>query len=446
MFGHVQTPIQDAHLPISELLGISEQAKNAFYELVEPSEAANLSRQQLLPKVSAALLVLAERKMLPYNQHELSILCQQLVDEMIGVGPIQPLLDDPTVSDILVNGPDTVYVERYGKLELTSIRFRNKEHVLNVAQRIVNAIGRRIDESTPMVDARLSDGSRVNIIAPPVALMGTTISIRKFPTQRLTLQHLVEHGSLSSSMADFLALASHCRCNILVSGGTGSGKTTLLNALSRHISDDERILTIEDAAELSLDQPHWVALETRTESAEGKGEVTIRDLVRNSLRMRPDRIILGEVRGAEAFDMLQAMNTGHDGSLCTLHANSSRDALMRLANMLQMGSERLSEKVIQSQIVSAIDLVVQLERMRDGKRRITEIAEISHIDDEKIMMKSLFHFQVTAHDGEVLSGQYHSTTASIKLLDKALLMGKKAAMEACFQSQILDEENPICGQ
>lgn len=445
MFGHVQAPFKDAHLPISELLGISDRAKNAFYELVEPSEAANLSRQQLVPKVSAALLVLAERKMLPYNQHELSILCQQLVDEMIGVGPIQPLLDDPTVSDILVNGPETVYVERFGKLELTSVRFRNKEHVLNVAQRIVNAIGRRIDESTPMVDARLSDGSRVNIIAPPVALMGTTISIRKFPSQRLTLQHLVEHGSLSAAMANFLALASHCRCNILVSGGTGSGKTTLLNALSRHISDDERILTIEDAAELSLDQPHWVALETRTESAEGKGEVTIRDLVRNSLRMRPDRIILGEVRGAEAFDMLQAMNTGHDGSLCTLHANSSADALMRLANMLQMGAERLSEKVIQSQIVSAIDLVVQLERMRDGKRRITDIAEISHIEDDKIIMKPLFHFQVTAHDGEVLSGQYQANTPSQSLLDKALVMGKQVAMEACFHSKIPDGEHSTCG-
>lgn len=445
MFGHVQAPFKDAHLPISELLGISEQAKNAFYELVEPSEAANLSRQQLVPKVSAALLVLAERKMLPYNQHELSILCQQLVDEMIGVGPIQPLLDDPTVSDILVNGPETVYVERFGKLELTSVRFRNKEHVLNVAQRIVNAIGRRIDESTPMVDARLSDGSRVNIIAPPVALMGTTISIRKFPSQRLTLQHLVEHGSLSAAMADFLALASHCRCNILVSGGTGSGKTTLLNALSRHISNDERILTIEDAAELSLDQPHWVALETRTESAEGKGEVTIRDLVRNSLRMRPDRIILGEVRGAEAFDMLQAMNTGHDGSLCTLHANSSADALMRLANMLQMGAERLSEKVIQSQIVSAIDLVVQLERMRDGKRRITEVAEISHIENDKIIMKPLFHFQVTGHDGEVLSGQYQANTPSQSLLDKALVMGKQAVMEACFHSKIPDGEHSTCG-
>lgn len=445
MFGHVQAPFKDAHLPISELLGISEQTKNAFYELVEPSEAANLSRQQLVPKVSAALLVLAERKMLPYNQHELSILCQQLVDEMIGVGPIQPLLDDPTVSDILVNGPETVYVERFGKLELTSVRFRNKEHVLNVAQRIVNAIGRRIDESTPMVDARLSDGSRVNIIAPPVALMGTTISIRKFPSQRLTLQHLVEHGSLSAVMADFLALASHCRCNILVSGGTGSGKTTLLNALSRHISNDERILTIEDAAELSLDQPHWVALETRTESAEGKGEVTIRDLVRNSLRMRPDRIILGEVRGVEAFDMLQAMNTGHDGSLCTLHANSSADALMRLANMLQMGAERLSEKVIQSQIVSAIDLVVQLERMRDGKRRITEVAEISHIENDKIIMKPLFHFQVTGHDGEVLSGQYKANTHSQSLLDKALVMGKQSAMEACFHSKIPDGEHSTCG-
>lgn len=350
------------------LLTLSDAAREAFYELVEPSVAATLPRDALLERVTRALAQLSTRRMLPYNRQELTLLARQLVDEMVGVGPLQPLLDDPEVSDILVNGPDKVYVERHGKLTLSGVRFRDRQHVFNVAQRIVNAVGRRVDESTPMVDARLADGSRVNVIAPPVALCGTTISIRKFPSSRLTLTHLVEKGALSDAMARFLGLAARSRFNLLISGGTGSGKTTLLNALSKHINDDERIITIEDAAELSLDQPHWVPLETRNESAEGKGEVSVRALVRNALRMRPDRIILGEVRGAEAFDMLQAMNTGHDGSLCTLHANTPEDALLRLTNMLQMGAERLSEQIIQAQIASAVDLVVQLERMRDGQR------------------------------------------------------------------------------
>ncbi|MDO6708217.1 CpaF family protein [Photobacterium sp. 1_MG-2023] len=430
MFGKQNQP---ALAREGELLAMSEQAREAFYQQVEPSVAAKLSPQALFRQVSDALHTIAAQKLLPYNATELARLTQQMVDEMIGIGPIQPLLDDPSVSDILVNGPHSVYVERNGKLERTRIRFHDKQHVLNVAQRIVNAVGRRVDESTPMVDARLADGSRVNVIAPPLALHGTTISIRKFPAGRLTLDALVSHQSLSPEMARFLALAAEGRFNMLVSGGTGSGKTTLLNALSQHISEDERILTIEDAAELSLDQPHWVPLETRNESAEGKGEVTIRQLVRNALRMRPDRIILGEVRGSEAFDMLQAMNTGHDGSLCTLHANNPQDAMIRLSNMLQMGAEKLSESIIQSQIVSAVDLVVQLERMRDGKRRITAISEVADVQQGRILMKPIFRFRYQKVDRTGIEGVFEPCGISEALLEKAAQAGLDQALQACCQ-------------
>lgn len=431
MFKHNALPLQGRG---SELLAMTDQAKTMFYELVEPSIAATLSRDELLPRVRDALGTISARKMLPYNSQELAVLSQQLVDEMIGIGPIQSLLEDPDVSDILVNGPETVYVERRGKLERTNIRFRDAKHVLNVAQRIVNAIGRRVDESNPMVDARLSDGSRVNVIAPPLALHGTCISIRKFPASKLMLEQLVDHGSMSAAMAQFLALATHVRCNILISGGTGSGKTTLLNALSRHISEEERILTIEDAAELSLAQPHWVALETRNASSEGNGEVTVRDLVKNALRMRPDRIVLGEVRGAEAFDMLQAMNTGHDGSLCTLHANNPQDAIVRLTNMLQMGGERLSDHIIRSQIVSAIDLVIQLERMRDGKRRITAISEVVGVQGEHIELSPIFRFELSHVDQLKISGDYRALSISEHLIEKAAHFAMDNELRATVES------------
>ncbi|NIY84623.1 CpaF family protein [Vibrio hepatarius] len=417
-----------------ELLSMTDDAKSAFYELVDPSIAASLSRDDLLPRVKDALNTISGRKMLPYNRQELAVLGLQLVDEMVGIGPIQPLLEDPDVSDILVNGPETIYVERRGKLEKTDIRFRDAKHVLNVAQRIVNAIGRRVDESNPMVDARLKDGSRVNVIAPPLALHGTCISIRKFPASKLMLSNLVDNDSLSEQMAEFLALATYCRCNILISGGTGSGKTTLLNALSRHISEDERILTIEDAAELSLAQPHWVPLETRNASTEGNGEVTVRDLVKNALRMRPDRIVLGEVRGAEAFDMLQAMNTGHDGSLCTLHANNPQDAIVRLTNMLQMGGERLSDHIIRSQIVSAIDLVVQLERMRDGRRRITAISEVVGMKGEQIELSPVFRFELTRAEQQNIYGRFTAQSISPTLLDKAAHFAKEEALRHCVEA------------
>ncbi len=429
------------HVQSHTLLAMPDEAKAAFYELVDPSVTASLSREELLPRVKDALNTISARKMLPYNRQELAVLSIQLVDEMVGIGPIQSLLDDPEVSDILVNGPDNIYVERRGKLEKTSVRFRDSKHVLNVAQRIVNAVGRRVDESNPMVDARLKDGSRVNVIAPPLALHGTCISIRKFSTNKLKLDQLIANESVSEEMAEFLALATYCRSNILISGGTGSGKTTLLNALSFHISEDERILTIEDTAELALAQPHWVPLETRNASTEGNGEVSVRDLVKNALRMRPDRIVLGEIRGSEAFDMLQAMNTGHDGSLCTLHANSPQDAVMRLTNMLQMGGERLSEHIVRSQIVSAIDLVVQLERMRDGRRRVTAISEVVGVEGEQIKLKPVFLFELLSADQQTITGKFKPYSISDELLDKAAHFAKEQAMLDCLEkAQVADRE------
>lgn len=330
------------------------------------------------------------------NQIEQRRLTREIVDDMVRLGPLQALMDDIDVSDIMVNGPRQVFVERHGRLQATEQRFRDAEHLMNLAQRIASGVGRRIDEASPMVDARLPDGSRVNIIAPPLALDGACISIRKFARQTITLDRLAEFGSLSPRMGDFLRIAARARLNILVSGGTGSGKTTLLNALSQHIDPQERIVTIEDAAELRLQQPHVVRLETRPPSLEGKGEVTQRDLLKNALRMRPDRILLGEVRGAEAFDMLQAMNTGHDGSLSTLHANSPDDAVLRLENMLNMGSISMPSSLIRRQLASALDLLVQVERMADGRRRVTSISEVRPQGHDDLICVPLFTWEAGA--------------------------------------------------
>ena len=323
---------------------------------------------------------------------------------MLGLGPIEPLLADESVTEIMINGPKQVYVESGGKLEQTDVTFRDNSHVLAVATRIVTAVGRRIDESTPLVDARLLDGSRVNIIIPPLAIDGPTITIRKFSKKKITLDVMRRIGSLSPQMAMVLKIASRCRLNILISGGTGSGKTTLLNAMSQMIDHGERIVTIEDAAELQLQQPHVVRLETRPPNLEGHGEITMRDLLKNALRMRPDRIILGECRGGEAIDMLQAMNTGHDGSLSTVHANRPREALMRLENMVGLGGVNLAPHAIRSQIVSAIDLVVQVSRMRDGGRRVTHISEVTGMEGDVVSMQDLFTCEVMGEtsDGKLI--------------------------------------------
>ena len=364
---------------------------------IEPVSAVRMTEPELRVLVNSMVGEIANERSVLLNKDEQDALARHIVDEMVGLGPIEPLLHDLSVSDILVNGPDMIYVERRGKLQLTDLKFRHNDHVLNVAQRIASSIGRSIDESSPMLDARLRDGSRVNVVIPPLSLEGACISIRKFSQSVPDFSHFVDAGSLSPALARALEIAARCRLNIIVSGGTGSGKTTLLNALSRMIDPDERIITIEDAAELRLQQAHVISLETRPPNIEGRGQIDQRSLVRNALRMRPDRIIIGEVRGPEAFDMMQAMNTGHDGSMSTIHSNSGRDALARIENMVLMANVNMPVRPIRTQIVSALDLVIQTERMRDGVRRVTEVVEVAGLEEETFTLNTLFKFE---YEGE----------------------------------------------
>jgi len=340
----------------------------------------------------------------PLSRKQRQLIIERIEDEVMGLGPLEPLLADPTISDILVNGADTIYIERRGKLELTNAQFTNQAHLLNTIDRIVSAVGRRIDESSPMVDARLADGSRVNAIIPPLAIDGAMLSIRRFGIDLLGMDNLIELQTLTAEVAQVLEAIVKARLNIVVSGGTGSGKTTMLNILSGYIPEDERIVTIEDSAELQLRQPHVVRLETRPPNIESKGEVTSRDLVRNSLRMRPERIIIGEVRGGEALDMLQAMNTGHDGSITTIHANAPRDSLGRIENMVSMAGVNFPINALRSQIASAIDIVLQIGRLEDGQRKLLSVQEINGMEGDIITMSELFKFQREGmdEDGKVI--------------------------------------------
>ncbi len=333
-------------------------------------------------------------------------LTQEVLNEVLGYGPIQPLLDDPDVSEIMVNGPKKVYIEKKGRLTKTGVIFDNNEHVMRIIDRIILPLGRRVDADSPTVDARLPDGSRVNAIIPPVALDGPTITIRKFRKDKLSVQQLVEFGTITAPMAEFLRACVVSRLNIVISGGTGSGKTTLLNVLSGMIPADERILTIEDAAELQLQQDHIVRLETKSASLEGKGMVSIRDLVRNALRMRPDRIIVGECRGGETLDMLQAMNTGHDGSLTTVHANTPRDALSRMETLVMMAGMEMPLKVIRQQISAAIDLIIQQTRLKDGTRKVTAVTEVAGMEGETVVLTDIFRFEQTGMtpEGKIIGG------------------------------------------
>ncbi|MBV9077083.1 MAG: CpaF family protein, partial [Methylobacteriaceae bacterium] len=334
----------------SSIHKIKEQVLPRLLERVDPEAAATLNKDELAEEFRPIIgEVLAELK-LTLNRREQFALEKVLVDELLGLGPLEELLNDPNVSDIMVNGPDQTYVERKGKLEIANIQFRDEEHLFQIAQRICNSVGRRVDQTTPLADARLKDGSRVNVIVPPLSLRGTAISIRKFSAKPITLDMMAGFGSMSTKMATALKIAGACRFNVVISGGTGSGKTTMLNALSKMIDPGERVLTIEDAAELRLQQPHWLPLETRPANLEGQGEITIRDLVKNALRMRPDRIILGEIRGSECFDLLAAMNTGHDGSMATLHSNSPRECLARMENMVMMSDIKVPKEAISRQI------------------------------------------------------------------------------------------------
>jgi pilus assembly protein CpaF len=415
------TPPEAAPNTVSEAVSEAKDRIQALLmDALDPAEASKLERQalELQLKDLVAELLLAEKIML--NGREQAQLVAMLVDDMVGLGPIEPLLADDSITEIMVNGPKQVYVERDGKVSLSGVVFHDDRHVMNAAIRIASRIGRRIDESSPYCDARLEDGSRVNIVVPPLALDGPTITIRKFAKKKFTLENLTERGSLSPAMRAALMVAGRAGVNVLISGGTGSGKTTLLNAISETIDSDERIVTIEDAAELQLQQPHVVRLETRPANLEGKGEVGMRELLKNALRMRPDRIILGEVRGSEVVDMLQAMNTGHDGSLCTVHANNPREALTRLENLIAMAGIDLPAKAARTQIASAIDLIVQTSRMRDGSRRVTHITEIVGTEGDVITTQDLFVFNYEGEDkdGNVI-GSCDYTGIQPKMLEKA---------------------------
>ena len=420
------------HLPDSRArTEHKERVRNILLTRIDSTAVSRLPRAALRAEIAKLVHEIATSERLHLNEIEENAFATELTDDLIGLGPLEPLLDDEDVTDILVNGPNDVFVERLGKLEKTAARFRGVQHVVNVAQRIAAAVGRRIDEASPLVDARLADGSRVNIVLGPLVLNGGTISIRKFPKYSLTLEDMVRTANLSPAMARFLEVAARIRANVLICGGSGSGKTTLLNAVSRGIDNRERIITIEDAVELRLQQPHVVQMETRAPNIEGVGAVPQRELVRNALRMRPDRIIVGEVRGPEAFDMLQAMNTGHDGSMSTVHANSPRDALYRFENMVMMANLNLPLGAIRMQIGSAVHLVVHTERMRDGIRRVQKIAEVGGVGGDAISLRDLFTFE---YRGERRDGTIEGVFESSRMRPDIAIRAQQFGLER----QLLD--------
>ncbi|MGZ8306987.1 MAG: CpaF family protein [Allosphingosinicella sp.] len=413
---------------------IKEQVLPRLLERVDPEAAATLSKDELAEEFRPIIgEVLAELK-INLNRREQFALEKVLVDELLGLGPLEELLSDPDISDIMVNGPNQTFIEKRGKLQLAQIQFRDEEHLFQIAQRIVNKVGRRVDQTTPLADARLQDGSRVNVIIPPLSLRGTAISIRKFSEKPITVDMMKNFGSMSDKMATVLKIAGASRFNIIISGGTGSGKTTMLNALSKLIDPGERVITIEDAAELRLQQPHWLPLETRPPNLEGQGAITIRDLVINALRMRPDRIILGEIRGSECFDLLAAMNTGHDGSMATLHSNSPRECLARMENMVMMSDIKVPKEAISRQIADSVDLIVQVKRLRDGTRRTTNITEVIGLEGDVIVTQELFKFEYLDEtaDGKII-GEYRSMGLRPYTLEKAKQFGfDQPYLEACL--------------
>jgi pilus assembly protein CpaF len=403
---------------------LKSRVHHKLIEKLDLSTIDTIPQDQLRGQVRLALEAIIAGETLPLSRADREKLIEEVVHETLGLGPIEPLLADPTVSDILVNGHDQVYVERFGKLELTGVKFKDDNHVRQIIDRIVAAVGRRVDESSPMVDARLPDGSRVNAIIPPLSIDGPVLSIRRFGANPLTANDLLTFESMTPAMLELLKGVVKAKLNVLISGGTGAGKTTLLNVLSGFVPGEERVVTIEDAAELQLQQEHIVRLETRPPNIEGRGRITQRDLVRNALRMRPDRIIVGEVRGDEALDMLQAMNTGHDGSLTTIHANTPRDALSRVETMVLMAGLELPEKAIREQIASALNVVVQIARLTDGRRKVTNVAEIVGMEGNVVTMQDIFVFERlgVSEDGTVL-GRFRATGIRPKFAERLFVAG-----------------------
>lgn len=404
--------------------------------LVNPDAAVKLNYEELLSQVERAVGQIASDERLTINGIEQKLISEELANDMLGIGPLEPLMKDDEITDIMVVGPNTIYVDRRGKgRELSGLSFRDGKHLIAVGQRIARNVGRKIDENTPLVDARLQDGSRVNIVFPPITLDGASISIRKFPKETFQLADLQRVGSFSQEIGEFLKLAAEARLNFVISGGTGSGKTTLLNAMTKHFSQDERIVTIEDAAELKILMPHVVRMETRASSSEGNNQVNQTALVKNSLRMNPDRIIIGEVRGGEAFDFLQAANTGHDGSCASLHANTCRDALSRLENMVLMAGYDLPARAIRGQIASAIDLVIQIERLKDKKRRITSISEVIGMEGEVISLQELFKFKIDNFTTAGVEGHWKKANVKPRGMDKFRAHGLEYKISEIFGKQ-----------
>jgi pilus assembly protein CpaF len=383
---------------------------NALIDSIDLSQLATMESQAAREEIRDIVSEIIALKSIVMSISEQEDLLEDICNDVLGYGPLEPLLARDDIADIMVNGSQKCYIEVAGKVRLTNVRFRDDAHLMNVCQRIVSQVGRRVDEGSPICDARLPDGSRVNVIAPPLAIDGAALTIRKFKKDKLTLQQLVKYNSISPEGAEVLRILGRVRANVLISGGTGSGKTTLLNCLTAFIEKDERVITCEDSAELQLQQPHVVRLETRPPNLEGEGEITMRDLIKNCLRMRPERIIVGEVRGPEAFDLLQAMNTGHDGSMGTLHANSPREALSRIESMITMGGYSLPSRTIREMVVSSIDVIVQAARLRDGSRRITHITEVLGMEGDVIVTQDVFVYDIMGEDGNgMLIGKHRST-------------------------------------
>lgn len=391
---------------------------------IDLKSLARMDAEAARAEILSAVQEIGQFRGLDVTPAELAQIAKEAADDMLGFGPLEELLEMDGIADIMINGPKTIYIELKGKIQRASIEFRDNHHLLTICQRIVGVIGRRVDESSPICDARLPDGSRVNVIIPPLAVDGCTMTIRKFAKEKLTLDKLVDFKAMTPNCAEMIKIVGNCRANVLVSGGTGSGKTTMLNCLTRYINLGERIITCEDACELQLQQPHVVRLETRPPNLEGVGEVTMRDLVKNCLRMRPDRIIVGEVRGPEAFDLLQAMNTGHDGSMGTVHANNPREALSRMENMIAMGGLNLPTQAVREQIASAVNVIIQVQRLRDGSRKVTHVTEITGMEGEVVTMQDLFRFDFEGEDeyGRIIGKQKSSGLRPI-LFERARMFG-----------------------
>ncbi|RVO51970.1 CpaF family protein [Sinorhizobium meliloti] len=449
----VENELQAAHAPVQvrkprqvpatakpenaeQYYSLKKEIFSALIATIDVAALSNMDGEQARNEIGAIINDIVAAKKAGISMAEQNDLLSDICNDILGYGPLEPLLARDDIADIMVNGANQVFIEVNGRVQETGIRFRDNEQLLNICQRIVSQVGRRVDESSPICDARLGDGSRVNVIAPPLAIDGPTLTIRKFKKEKLTLDQLVRFGSISPEGAEVLKIIGRVRCNVLISGGTGSGKTTLLNCLTGYIDHGERVITCEDAAELQLQQPHVVRLETRPPNIEGQGEITMRNLVKNCLRMRPERIIVGEVRGPEAFDLLQAMNTGHDGSMGTLHANSPREAMARIEAMITMGGSSLPAKTIREMLVSSVDVIVQAARLRDGSRRITHITEVLGMEGEVVTTQDLFVYDILGEDekGNIIGRHQSTGIGRPAFWDRARYYGEEARLAAALDA------------